>query len=109
MEKTLDNEKVHEALELLSEAAREKKDELRQFMSGRYGHLKEVITEAQLGVSDAMHEGARRAARARDVANKRIRHTASEVDHRVHDEPWISMAWVAGAALVFGFLIGRRD
>ena len=39
------SEKIAEALKLLDEAAKQKKDEVRTLMSDKYAHLKNVIVE----------------------------------------------------------------
>ena len=50
------NDKLHEALKLLNEAAGEKKDEVKELVANKYTHLKEVISESQSKMSAKLHD-----------------------------------------------------
>ena len=71
--------KISEALELLNEAAREKKDELKDMFTDKYAHIKEVIAV-----------------------------DAQKVAGRVRKDPWPYLAGTAAVALLLGYLMGKR-
>jgi len=84
------NAKISEALELLNEAAIEKKDELTHLMSNRYAHIREAMTTT-------ITQGKEKALEI-----------ASDVDKRVHKDPWIYIGGAAAASLLIGYLMGSR-
>lgn len=110
-EATNSSKKFEEALQLLNEAAREKKDEIQKLLGDKYGHIRSVI-------EDAASEGKDRLDRFRDQAGERweegqeqaIR-AAKEIDKNVRQNPWPYIGGVAVGALVLGFLMGssRRN
>ena len=102
------NAKISEALELLNEAAKEKRDELKGMMANRYSHIreamtsgaehgKEVLKHAQDITREAIAEGS---AKAKEIA--------SDVDQRVRKDPWVYIAGTAAASLLLGYLIGSK-
>jgi len=106
------NEKLSEALRLLEEAAKEKKNELRNLASDKYAHLREALTETEstLGQSVA---GARKCAveaaqRAKDIGVQKAKEIASDVDESVHRNPWPYIGGVAAVSLLVGYILGRR-
>ena len=58
------NEKISEALKLLEEAARDKKDELRGLMANKYAHLKDVVAETSQDFKENLAIARKRAADA---------------------------------------------
>lgn len=100
------SENIAEALKLLEEAARQKKDELRTAMCDKYANLKNLIVENEStllkSLSDAKRHAVEAAAHAKEVGVEKSREIAGEVDKSVHQNPW---PYIAGAA-VFGLLLG---
>ena len=100
--------KITEALELLNEAAKEKKDELKGLFTDRYSHIKQamiagteqgrqVIDKAKLLAQDAIVEG-----------KEKIKVVVSEADKRVHKDPWPYIAGAAAVSLLIGYLMGSK-
>ena len=102
------SEKLHEALELLNHAARDKGDELRQLMAGKYDDVKNVIVgAAEKSAAWAKKEG-KAAVRLEAGAVKHVKQAAVNVDESAHGYPW---PWIGGAALaglLVGVLVNRR-
>ena len=100
------SENIAAALNLLEEAAEQKKDELKRLMSDKYTHLKNAVVEAEAGfgaaLSDAKKHAAESAAHAREAGAEKAREMASEVDKSVHQNPW---PYIAGSAVI-GLLLG---
>jgi ElaB/YqjD/DUF883 family membrane-anchored ribosome-binding protein len=86
------NEKISEALKLLEEAAKEKKDDLKNALSDKYSHLKNAIVETEnnlaKSLSDARKHAIAAAIHAKDVSIEKAREVAHDVDKNVHQNPW---------------------
>lgn len=104
-------ENIAEALKLLEEAARQKKDELKNVMSDKYTHLRSMIVEAESGVvktvGDAKNRAVDVATHAKDMGVEKARELSHEVDKSVHQNPWPFIGGTAVISLLFGYLLGR--
>lgn len=93
--------KLNEALELLNEAAREKKGELQNILTDKYSHIREAMTlEAQKAKSmaqEVMVDG-----------EKKIKEATAKVDANVRKDPWPYVAGTAAIALLVGYLMGSK-
>ena len=93
--------KLNEALELLNEAAREKKVEFQEILTNKYSHIRDAMAlEAQKAKSmaqDVIVEGERK-----------IKETTAMVDANVRKDPWPYVAGTAAVALLVGFLMGSK-
>ncbi|HBA84231.1 MAG TPA: DUF883 domain-containing protein [Verrucomicrobia bacterium] len=106
---TPSDEKINEALELLNQAVKEKKTEIRNLVSEKYGELSTMFSSVGEEVSGHM-QGASEA--LRDIQNRskeRAKELAEEMDHRVHESPWTSLGFAALGALVIGYVLGRKE
>lgn len=105
------NEKIVEALKLLEEAAKEKKDELKSVVSDKYTHLKKVIAETEQRVgksfSDAKDVSVEAIVHAKDVSIEKARDLARDVDQNVHRNPWPFIGGTALGGFLLGYLLGR--
>lgn len=106
------SEKISEALKLLEEAAREKKDEFRSMITDKYEHLKNAVIGAEHSVADTLSAAQKRVVeamvQAKDVSTKKVKEVANTVDESVHEKPW---HYIAGAGAVFfllGYILGRK-
>ena len=93
--------KLHEAMDLLNEAAQEKRDELHSLFNEKYTDLRTVLEEA----SD---ESVGRIRRMGEAVSTRVRTTVASVDESVHKNPWPYIGGAALGALIVGFSLGRR-
>ena len=91
------NAKISEALELLNEAAREKKDELKSLMANRYAHIREAMSSGLEHGKEVIIQG-----------KEKVKEMAVDVDKRVHKDPWIYIAGAAAASLLLGYLMGSK-
>ena len=100
------NENIAEALKLLEEAAKQKKDDLKSLMSDKYTHLRDLILETEgsfvKSLSEAKTHAVETASHAKDVGVEKAHEIATTVDKSVHQNPW---PYIAGSA-VFGLLLG---
>lgn len=106
------SEKISEALKLLEEAAREKKDELKSAITDKYSHLKDVIVETESSLakslSDARKHAVDAAVHAKDVSVEKAREIADDVNKNVHQNPWPYVAGTAAVGLLLGYILGRN-
>ena len=106
------SEKVSEALRLLEEAAKEKKDELRGLVANKYAHLKSVLSDAEHTALDTLSAAQKRAVealmRAKEVGKEKAKEAATAVDEHVHENPWPYIGGVAVAGLLIGYILGRK-
>lgn len=106
------NENIAEALKLLEEAAKQKKDELKSVMSDKYTHLKNVIVETEgsliKSLSDAKKHAIESAVHARDVGVAKAKEVAGHVDESVHENPWPYIGGTAVVGLLLGYILGRN-
>jgi len=107
------NEKISEALRLLEEAAKDKKDELRHLIANKYTNLKNAVVEAEHSVAGTLSTAQKRAldalAQAKCVSEEKIKKAAEVVDTSVHENPWPYVGGAAVVAFLLGFILGRKQ
>ena len=105
------NENIADALKLLEEAAKQKKDELKHLMSDKYTHLRDLIvdTEGSLmaSLADAKHHAVAAAVHAKDVSVEKACEIAHDVDAHVRQHPWPYLAGTAAVGVLLGYLLAR--
>ena len=106
------NENIAEALKLLEEAAKQRKDELKNVMSDKYTHLRNVIVETESSLakslSDTKKHVVEAATHAKDVGIEKAKEIAGDVDKHVHSNPWQYIAGTAAVGLLLGYILGRN-
>jgi ElaB/YqjD/DUF883 family membrane-anchored ribosome-binding protein len=106
------SEKIAEALKLLDEAAKQKKDELKGVLSDKYTHLKSVVVEAETSLGRSLADAGRHAVdaatHAKDVGVAKARKMAGGVDKCMHRNPWPYLGGTAFVGLLLGYILGRR-
>ncbi len=105
--------KISEALDLLEEAAKEKKDDITEMLASKYANLREAIVGASKVTGVAAEDAAARAkealGHAYDVSREKVKQTADVVDAQVHSTPWPFVGGVALLSLMFGYILGRKQ
>lgn len=104
-----DTQKIDEALALLNEIARDKKEELKQSMSDKYGDLKSTVLDMESEVADTARESAERLNAFKKSAEQHLRNTASDLERKVQNEPLKALGWSVAGAFVIGYILGSKD
>ncbi len=102
------NAKISEALELLNEAAKEKKDELKGLMANRYSHIREAMTSSIEHGKEILKHTQDLTQQAIVQGKEKVKEIAGDVDKRVHKDPWVYIAGTAVASLLLGYLMGSK-
>ena len=100
------NKKFEEALELLNEAAREKKTEIQQLFGDKYSTIKSALQDAAQQQTERLNRLKQQAGEAWEVGGERAKEIAAEVDEKVKENPWPYIGGVAVGALLLGFILG---
>ena len=105
------NDKLSEALKMLEEAAREKKDDLQNMMHGKYSYLKEALIgkeeDVAYAILNAKKQALKAAAHASEVGTEKAKEIAADVDQQVRENPWPYIGGVAIGSLLIGYILGR--
>ncbi len=102
------NAKISDALELLNEAAKEKKDELKGLMANRYSHIREAMTAGVDHGKEVLKHTQDFAMEAMAQGKEKATAIATDIDKRVHKDPWVYIAGAAAASLLVGYLMGSK-
>lgn len=106
------NEKLAEALKLLEDAAKEKKNELQNMIQGKYLNLKDALIDKEEDIAQALlaarKKAMKAATQATEIGTERAREIAAEVDQQVRENPWPYIGGVAIGSLLIGYILGRN-
>jgi len=105
---------ILEALKILEEAAKDKKEELQSVFDGNYEHLKELVLEKEKSLLKSLHHAKDSAVDAASDLEKEglrmARELGHDVDKNVHEFPWQYIGGSVLAGLLLGFALrGHRD
>lgn len=100
-EKT-DAKKISEALELLEEVAKDKKTDLQNLVSEKYGNLKSVLGD----VAQGLHKQGRE---TYEQGLEKVKDLAARSDKSVRQNPWPYLGGTAIGFLILGFFLGRSS
>lgn len=102
------NAKIGEALELLNEAAKEKRDELKDLMANKYSHIREAMAAGAEHGKEAFKHAKDFAQEKFTEGGAKVKEIAGDVDKRVHKDPWVYIVGAAAASLLVGYLLGSK-
>ncbi len=106
------SENIAEALKLLELAATQKKDELKNVLSGKYLNLRNVIAENECNLVQSLATAKEQAlealAHAKEVSVDKAREVARDVNENVHQNPWPYIAGTAVVGILAGYILGRN-
>lgn len=100
------SKKFEEALELLNQAAKEKKDEIQGLLGNKYEHIKSVIEETAQGQKEKLNRFKRIAEDTVELGGDKFKEAASDLEKQVKENPWLYLGGTAVGALLLGFILG---
>ncbi len=100
--------KIDEALNLLNEAAREKKDELRKLVGEKYSNIREVLTEVAMNNKEILNQVKRITKDAVEQGQERLSTAVTDLEDNVRQKPWPFLGGAAIAGLLLGYMMGAR-
>ncbi len=106
MDNNTSAKKFEEALQLLNEAAREKKQEIQQLFGDKYTHIRQAVQDAASQSGERLSRVRQAAGEAIEFGGERVKQVAAEVDEKVKENPWPYIGGVAVGALLLGFILG---
>lgn len=101
-------DKIQEALELLNEAAQDKKNEIYDLVGEKYDHLRGLFGESLSNGRFVANGVKKRVLKNIHAEEKKLRQTAAIWNRKIHKEPWMVIGGVALGSLVLGALLRRR-
>ncbi len=101
-------DKIEEALELLNDAAQEKKEEVFELLGDKYEHLKEFFESAANNGGAMAGQAKKQIVKSLHEEEKKLRETAAQWDKKIRKEPWAFLGSVALGSLVLGLILGRK-
>ncbi len=102
------NSKITEAFELLNEAAKEKRHEMKELMTDRYEHIKQAVLDGAAQGKKILGNAQHIAQEALAEGGEKVKKAAKEVDKRVHENPWPYLGGVAVVSLILGYFMGSK-
>ena len=107
------NQKISEALQLLEEAAKEKKDDVRKMIAEKYGGVRELLAGGEEQLSEALKKArayaSEKAVYARGVGEEKVKEYSKALDEDVHRNPWHYIGGAALGGLLLGFILGKKS
>lgn len=100
--------KIHEALELLNEAAREKQEEIYDIFGNKYEHLKEILGDVAANGQELAGHARERIVKGLHEEEKMLKETVAHLDKKVHKDPWVFLSTVALGSLLLGVFLGHK-
>jgi hypothetical protein len=104
--------KIHQALELLNEAALEKKEELFDALENQYVDFRQVIADANKTVRKQTATARKKTAAFLRSGEEKIEQTAVDtaeaVENKIKQRPWLFLGGVALSAFVIGYAKGSK-
>lgn len=108
MRNHMKKDKIQEALELLNEAAQDKKHEVYELIGEKYGHLREIFDETVENGRSVANGVKKKVVKNIHGEEKKLRDAAHFWNRKIHKEPWMVIGGVALGSLALGLLFRRK-
>lgn len=102
------NDKIHEALELLNEAAKGKKEEVFGVITDKYEHLREMFAGVAKNGQSLAEDARKNISKTFQMEEKKIKQMAVQWDKKIRKNPWAYIGGAALSSLFLGMLLTRK-
>jgi len=106
MENQTNSKKFEEALHLLNEAAKDKRDEIQRLLVDKYSDIKEVVSEHLAKNKEQVDKLKDLAGDQFEIGKEKVLDAAKDMDKKVRENPWPYIGGIAVTALLIGFIMG---
>ena len=103
------NQKISEALQLLEEAAKEKREDVRKLISDKYAGVKNLFVSTEAQVTDALRKARSYASEKASYGEEKVKEYSKALDQEVHRNPWHYIGGAALGGLLLGFILGKKS
>lgn len=107
--------KINEALAILEEAAKDKKEELEKLVGSGYTNVRELFAEglkksgqAQEKLGDAVSDGEKIVEETFKKGSMYAQDAADRLDKEIHNKPMLYLTIFSAASLFIGYLLGSK-
>ena len=101
-------DKIHEALELLNEAAKEKKEEVYEVINAKYEHLRGMFSGMAQNGQSLAEDAQKNISKTLRAGEKKIKQMAVQWDKEVRKNPWMYIGGATLGSLCLGLLLRRK-
>ena len=108
-ENSTSSKKFEEALQLLNEAAREKKEEIQNLLGDKYSDIRRIIEQQASKQKQNLKRAQRVAGDWIEEGEEKVREVVSDLDENVRDNPWPYISGIAVGTLLLGFILGSSS
>ena len=91
------NSKLTEAFELLNEAAKDKRSEVKELMTDKYEHIKQAVLKGTTQGKQILEKAQHVAEEAIVDGEEMVKKTVAKIDKSVRENPWPYIGGVAVA------------
>ena len=98
--------KFEEALQLLNEAAQDKKGEIENLLGEKYDNIREAIEEAISKNKSHFNRVRKLVESSIDEGQGRVKQKTDQVNKEIRDNPWKYLGGTALGAVLLGFIMG---
>ena len=107
--------KINEALEILEEAAKDKKEELNKLVGSGYANVRELFAEglkkssqAQEKLGDAVSDGEKIVEETIQKGSMYVHDATNQLEKEIRNKPMLYLTIVSAASLFIGYLLGSK-
>lgn len=102
-------DKIHEALELLEQAAKEKKEDISGAIHTKYDHLREVFAGVAEHGQDIAGAAKKKISKVLHDEEEKVKEVMGELNKKVRQNPWGYIGGVALGSLFLGMVLRGRS
>jgi ElaB/YqjD/DUF883 family membrane-anchored ribosome-binding protein len=99
-------QKIHYALTLLDEVAKEKKAEINQLIREKYSNIQEIMDEAKNTYREVVEKTKQNLSGAIMGGEEKIKEISTGIDKTVHENPWLFLVAFVTGGFLFGYILG---